>query len=60
MISDIAMLSVPVYLIWNLQMSVQRKIGVSSVFATGGLSVNNKPDCPSFELMLLVGPASLV
>ena len=37
MISDIAMLSVPMYLIWNLQMSVRRKIGISAVFATGGL-----------------------
>ena len=38
-ISDIAMLSIPIYLIWNLQMSVQRKIGVSAIFATGALSV---------------------
>ena len=38
-VSDIAMLSVPIYLIWNLQMSVQRKIGVSAIFATGALSV---------------------
>ena len=36
-ISDIAMLSVPIYLIWNLQMSVRRKIGISLIFATGGL-----------------------
>lgn len=39
MISDISMLSVPIYLIWNLQMSVRRKIGVSLIFGTGGLSV---------------------
>ena len=39
MISDIAMLNVPIYLIWNLQMSVQRKVGVSAIFATGGLLV---------------------
>ena len=38
-VSDIAMLSVPIYLIWNLQMSVQRKIGISAIFATGALSV---------------------
>ena len=37
MISDIAMLSVPVYLIWNLHMSVRRKVGVSLIFGTGGL-----------------------
>ncbi|CAF9925643.1 hypothetical protein IMSHALPRED_006739 [Imshaugia aleurites] len=37
-VSDIAMLSVPIYLIWNLQMSVQRKIGVSAIFATGALA----------------------
>ena len=39
MVSDIAMLSVPIYLIWNLQMSVQRKIGLSLIFGTGTLSV---------------------
>ena len=37
MLSDIAMLSVPIYLIWNLQMSIRRKIGVSTIFLTGGL-----------------------
>lgn len=36
-ISDIAMLSVPLYLIWKLQMSVGRKIAVSAVFGTGAL-----------------------
>lgn len=36
-ISDIAMLSVPVYLIWNLQMSTRRKTGVTAIFCTGGL-----------------------
>lgn len=39
MVSDIAMLSVPIYLIWNLQMSVQRKIGLSLIFGTGSLLV---------------------
>ena len=38
-ISDIAMLSVPIYLIWNLQMSAQRKVGTSAIFATGALLV---------------------
>lgn len=37
MFSDTAMLSVPIYLVWNLQMSRRRKIGVSAVFLTGGL-----------------------
>ncbi|KAL8846865.1 MAG: hypothetical protein Q9221_008064 [Calogaya cf. arnoldii] len=37
-ISDIAMLSVPIYLVWNLQMSVRRKVGISFVFCTGGLA----------------------
>lgn len=37
-LSDIAMLSVPMYLIWNLQMSTRRKIGVSVIFLTGGLA----------------------
>ena len=39
MLSDIAMLSVPIYLIWNLQMSTRRKVGVSAIFMTGGLQV---------------------
>lgn len=38
MISDIAMLFVPTYLVWNLQMSIQRKIGISLIFGTGTLS----------------------
>lgn len=37
-LSDIAMLSVPVYLVWNLQMNVRRKIGISAIFCTGGLA----------------------
>lgn len=37
MLSDMAMLSVPVYLIWSLQMSTRRKIGACAVFLTGGL-----------------------
>lgn len=38
MLSDIVMPSVPVYLIWNLQMSTRRKLGVSAIFLTGGLA----------------------
>ena len=37
MVSDILMLTVPIFLIWNLQMSVRRKIGVSTIFLTGVL-----------------------
>ena len=37
MISDIAMLSVPIFLIWKLQMSYRRKLGVSLIFGVGGL-----------------------
>lgn len=37
LLSDIAMLSVPVLLIWRLQMSVRRKIGTIGIFCTGGL-----------------------
>ena len=37
LLSDIAMLSVPIYLVWSLQMSVRRKIGVSAIFCVGGL-----------------------
>ena len=40
MVSDVAMLSVPLWLIWNLQMSVERKVGASAIFATGSLSVS--------------------
>ncbi|CAO1604355.1 ribosomal protein L36 [Xanthoria calcicola] len=36
--SDIAMLSVPIYLVWNLQMSIRRKVGISFIFCTGGLA----------------------
>ena len=36
-ISDIAMLGVPIYLIWRLQMSIRRKIGISVIFCSGGL-----------------------
>ena len=36
-LSDVAMLSVPIYLIWSLQMSLRRKVGVSAIFCTGGL-----------------------
>lgn len=50
MVSDIAMLSVPIYLIWNLQMSTQRKIGVSLIFGTGALFV--KPVSSSSVLRL--------
>ena len=37
--SDIAMLSVPLYLIWTLQTSVRRKFGISAIFGTGLLYV---------------------
>lgn len=36
-ISDILMLSVPVLLIWRLQMSRRRKLGITAIFCTGGL-----------------------
>lgn len=36
-LSDIAMLSVPIYMIWSLQMSFRRKLGISAIFGTGGL-----------------------
>ena len=51
MVSDIAMLSVPIYLIWNLQMSVRRKIGISLIFGTGGLSVFHYPHCGNCTLI---------
>lgn len=36
-LSDIAMYSAPLWKIWHLQMSKGRKLGMSAVFATGGL-----------------------
>lgn len=36
--SDITMISVPIYLIWTLQMSTKRKIGVSAIFGTGAFA----------------------
>ena len=40
---DIAMLSVPLYLIWSLQTSFRRKVGISAVFGTGALYVPRPP-----------------
>ena len=37
LLSDIAMLSVLIYLVWRLQMSIRRKVGISAIFCTGGL-----------------------
>ena len=34
------MLSVPLYLVWNLQMSFRRKTGITFIFCTGGLFVH--------------------
>ena len=39
MLSDIAMLTVPIYLIWRLQISRRRKVGISAIFLTGGMYV---------------------
>lgn len=54
MVSDIAMLSVPIYLIWNLQMSVQRKMGISAIFGTGALYVRIPISfaCPNYAAYL--------
>lgn len=43
LVSDIAMLSVPIYLVWNLKVILRRKIGISGVFSTGGLQVQSSP-----------------
>lgn len=43
------MLTVPLYLIWRLQTSIKRKIGISAIFGTGLLYV------PPFHFF---GPAS--
>lgn len=37
LISDVLMLSIPIYLVWNLQMGVRRKVGISAIFGIGGL-----------------------
>jgi len=56
-ISDIAMLSVPVFLIWSLQMSSRRKVGVSAIFCTGILYV--KPKLMRNILMLTTDSACI-
>lgn len=50
-ISDIAILSVPICTVWNLQMSVRYKIGISAVFRTGGLYVESPNLREQFVLM---------
>ena len=45
--TDIAMLSVPLYLIWSLQTSFRRKVGISAVFGTGALYVSPPRDVAS-------------
>ena len=37
--SDICMLTVPIYLVWTLQTSLKRKIGISAIFGSGALFV---------------------
>jgi hypothetical protein len=34
-VSDFSILILPIYSVWQLQLNTARKIGVSSVFATG-------------------------
>ena len=36
-LSDLLMLSVPIFLIWRLHMSTRRKLGITAIFCTGGL-----------------------
>lgn len=44
--SDVLMLSVPIYMIWKLQMSIKRKIGITAIFGTGALFVSlPSPSC---------------
>ena len=38
-ISDITMLAVPIWMIWHLQMSRARKLGISMIFSCGGLAI---------------------
>ncbi len=51
------MLSVPVFLIWSLQMSSRRKVGVSAIFCTGILYV--KPKLMRNILMLTTDSACI-
>ncbi|CAL8575765.1 hypothetical protein XPA_001669 [Xanthoria parietina] len=37
-VSDLLMLSVPIHMIWKLQMSTKRKLGVSAIFGTGAFA----------------------
>lgn len=36
--SDVAMLAVPIIMVWKLQMSTKRKLGISAIFGTGGFA----------------------
>ncbi|KAL8808257.1 MAG: hypothetical protein Q9200_004349 [Gallowayella weberi] len=47
--SDILMLSIPIYMIWTLQMSTKRKMGITAIFSTGAVFV---PLVPSFETFI--------
>lgn len=38
-ITDLAMLAIPIVAVWNLQMPGRRKLGLGIVFAVGGLAV---------------------
>lgn len=38
-VSDLLVLSVPIHMIWKLQMGTKRKLGVSAIFGTGALYV---------------------
>ena len=39
-VSDFIILAVPIYEVWQLQMSARRKMGISAIFATGLLYVS--------------------
>lgn len=36
--SDVAMLVVPIFMVWKLQMTTKRKIGISAIFGTGAFA----------------------
>ena len=55
-VSDIAMYSAPLWKIWHLQMSQSKKLGMSAVFATGGLWVS----ADSERVHLLIGLISAI
>ncbi|KAG7007793.1 hypothetical protein G7Y79_00008g024310 [Physcia stellaris] len=51
--SDVAMLAVPLIMVWKLQMSRQRKFGISAIFGTGAFATACAVARVKFQVKLL-------